>query len=223
MDYDYRSRAGPSPSPYEQHNPMIRTTTSSSTPHASSIYPKIGQTGQPVINSVGRAPPYHHTAPSPSSGTGIRVAIKPEYRITRPPPLLPQMGEIPRSNFHFNFDLEKKILAEAEKENQDWSHLVSENLPSRTRESTSSTISDMTNAPAVDPVVMKYIALGLSREAVPLAVANYGDNPTKVREFVSAYSLLREMGFSSNSVADALIMYNNDTDKALAHFLNSGS
>ena len=31
----------------------------------------------------------------------------------------------------------------------------------------------------VDPVVMKYA--GLNREAVNIAVANYGDNPTKVR------------------------------------------
>lgn len=34
--------------------------------------------------------------------------------------------------------------------------------------------------PFADPIVSKYIAAGLSREAVPLAVANYGDNPTKV-------------------------------------------
>lgn len=32
----------------------------------------------------------------------------------------------------------------------------------------------------VDPVVMKYAASGLNREAVNIAVANYGDNPTKV-------------------------------------------
>ena len=31
-----------------------------------------------------------------------------------------------------------------------------------------------------DPVVSKYIASGLSREVVTVAVANYGDNPTKV-------------------------------------------
>jgi len=31
-----------------------------------------------------------------------------------------------------------------------------------------------------DPIVSKYIAMGLSREAVPIAVANYGDNPAKV-------------------------------------------
>lgn len=34
--------------------------------------------------------------------------------------------------------------------------------------------------PPADPIVSKYISAGLSREAVPLAVANYGDNPTKV-------------------------------------------
>lgn len=75
--------------------------------------------------------------------------------------------------------------------------------------------------PTADPVVRKYIAMGLNRDAVPLAVANYGDNPTKVQEFVSGYTLLREMGFSSNSVAEALLMYDNDADKALAHFLGS--
>lgn len=32
----------------------------------------------------------------------------------------------------------------------------------------------------VDPVVMKYAASGINREAVNIAVANYGDNPTKV-------------------------------------------
>lgn len=45
----------------------------------------------------------------------------------------------------------------------------------------------------------------------------------QVREFVNAYNLLREMGFSSKNVAEVLAMYDNDTDKALAHFLNSSS
>lgn len=31
------------------------------------------------------------------------------------------------------------------------------------------------------------------------------------------------MGFSSNNVAEVLLMYDNDTDKALAHFLNNAS
>lgn len=143
--------------------------------------------------------------------------IKPEYRITPPPQLSPNVGDIPRSTFHFDFDFERKIVAEAEKGNQNWSGLGLENLPSKTSESTSSVGS------VTDPVVSKYIASGLSREAVPLAVANYGDNPTKVREFVDGYNLLREMGFSANNVVEALAMYDNDTDKALAYFLNNAS
>lgn len=46
----------------------------------------------------------------------------------------------------------------------------------------------------------------------------------QVRDFVNGYNLLvREMGFPSKNVAEALVMYENDTDKALAHFLNSPS
>lgn len=44
----------------------------------------------------------------------------------------------------------------------------------------------------------------------------------QVKKFVSGYTALREMGFSSVNVADALFMYENDTNKALAHCL-SGS
>lgn len=45
----------------------------------------------------------------------------------------------------------------------------------------------------------------------------------KVQEFVNGYTLLREMGFSSSAVADALVLHDNNTDKALAHFLSSSS
>ncbi|XP_010261469.1 PREDICTED: uncharacterized protein LOC104600297 isoform X1 [Nelumbo nucifera] len=217
MDYDFRNRAGP---PYDSHNSMYRPNASSSSSshphHGSSLYPRVGQPGHAVIPPASRTTPHHQIA-SPSLGLGIRVAIKPEYRITPPPQLSPQMEDIPRSTFQFDFEFEKKILAEAEKESQNWSKLVLENLPSRGTESISSLGS------AADPVVSKYIASGLNREAVALAVANYGDNPTKVREFVNGYNLLSEMGFSSNSVVEALAMYDNDTEKALAHFLNNPS
>ncbi|MBA0731068.1 hypothetical protein Golax_023234 [Gossypium laxum] len=222
MDYDYRNRTGP---PYEAQIPIYRQQpTSSSSTHpmyGSSMYPRIG--GQPAAHSVAppttRASSFHQNfSPSSSSGLGIRVALKPKYRITPPPQLSPQVGDIPRSNFQFDFEFERKILAEAEKEHMNWSKLGLENLSSKPIETSSS--SSGANS---DPVVSKYIASGLSREAVTLAVANYGDNPTKVREFVTGYNLLREMGFSSNNVAEALLMYDNDTDKALAHFLNSSS
>lgn len=39
------------------------------------------------------------------------------------------MGEIPRSNFQFDFEFEKIVLAEAVKENPNWSRLGIENLP----------------------------------------------------------------------------------------------
>ncbi|XP_010261470.1 PREDICTED: uncharacterized protein LOC104600297 isoform X2 [Nelumbo nucifera] len=183
MDYDFRNRAGP---PYDSHNSMYRPNASSSSSshphHGSSLYPRVGQPGHAVIPPASRTTPHHQIA-SPSLGLGIRVAIKPEYRITPPPQLSPQMEDIPRSTFQFDFEFEKKILAEAEKESQNWSKLVLENLPSRGTESISSL----------------------------------------VREFVNGYNLLSEMGFSSNSVVEALAMYDNDTEKALAHFLNNPS
>ncbi|GAA0184338.1 hypothetical protein LIER_31626 [Lithospermum erythrorhizon] len=194
MEYDYRKRPVQSSSSASHHQM-----------YGQNLYPKVGQS-QP---------------PPSSSGIGIRVAIKPEYRITPPPQMTPQMGDIPRSNFHFEFDLEKKILAEAEKETPNWSRIMGdlrfENIPSKSTESTPSF------GPSPDPIVIKYLALGLSRDVVQIAVANYGDNPSKVKAFANGYNLLREMGFSSNSVVEALLMFDNDTDKALAYFLNNPS
>ncbi|KAG8381201.1 hypothetical protein BUALT_Bualt06G0097600 [Buddleja alternifolia] len=223
MEYDFRSS-------YESNAPAYGrppAATSSAAAHpmygqSPSLYPRVGAAAPNSAATHGRNPPFHHAPPPPPSsssgaGIGIRVAIKPEYRITPPPSLLPQMGEIPRSNFHFDFEFERNVLTEAVKENPNWSRLGIETGPPKPTELTSS------YGPAADPIVSKYIAAGLSREAVPLAVANYGDNPTKVKEFANGYTLLREMGFSSNNVAEALIMYDNDTDKALAHFLNSTS
>ncbi|CAI0449819.1 unnamed protein product [Linum tenue] len=221
MEYDYRNRAN---QPYDPQAPMYRQSSSSATQpghpmYGQPIYPRVGQPGHGGAPPGGRHPAYHQTpAPSASSssGLGIRVALKPEYRITPPPQLSPQMGEIPRSNFQFDFEFEKKLLAEAEKGSINWSRLGLENVPPpRAAEANSSLGS------GGDPIVSKYIASRLNPEAVPVAVANYGDNPTKVREFSNAYTQLREMGFSSNNVAEALLMYDNDTEKALAHFLNS--
>ncbi|KAK4357457.1 hypothetical protein RND71_023067 [Anisodus tanguticus] len=210
--YDFRNRTEP---PYVNQSPMYGRPATTA--------PMYGQApGQPssLYSRVGQHPgnPSFHPTSSPSSitGIGIRVAIKPEYRIAPPPQLSPQVGDIPRSTFHFDFDLEKKILAEAEKESQNWSCLGLENLPSRGSD-------QAYMASSGDPVMNKYIALGLNREAVPLAVANFGDNPTKVKEFADGYTRLKEMGFSSNSAADALLMNDNDTNKAIPHLLNNPS
>ncbi|XP_008437562.1 uncharacterized protein LOC103482940 isoform X1 [Cucumis melo] len=223
MAYDFRNNSGH----YDSH-PMYASTASSTpspSPHpmySQSMYPRIGQQAPSSTPPVARLSSHHHSSspsssPSSSSGLGIRVTIKPEYRITPPPQLSPQVGDIPRSNFHFDFEFEKKVLAEAEKEAPNWNRFGLEQLPPKPVESTSSMGS------IGDPTVSKYVASGLNREAVSFAVANYGDNPTKVQEFVKGYTLLREMGFSSIKVVEALLMYDNDTDKAVAHFLGGTS
>ncbi|XP_057798611.1 uncharacterized protein LOC131014603 [Salvia miltiorrhiza] len=226
MEYDFRKRTAP---PYDSNTPSYGrapSTAAASSAAASHpvygqqslLYPKIGSSGPQSATPHVRNAPFHHAPLPPSnSGIGIRVAIKPEYRITPPPPLLPHLGEIPRSNFHFDFEFERNVLTEAVKENPNWGRLGIDNAPPKANEPTPS------YGPAADPVVSKYIAAGLSREAVPLAVANYGDNPSKVKEFANGFTLLREMGFSSNNVAEALIMYDNDTDKALAQLINAPS
>ena len=50
-----------------------------------------------------------------------------------------------------------------------------------------------------DPVVEKYISMGLGREAVSFAVLNYGDNPTKACSFPLVYLVLWQYYLSSSS------------------------
>ncbi|KAL1206670.1 hypothetical protein V5N11_027230 [Cardamine amara subsp. amara] len=222
MDYDFRNKSGPS-----YGRPMYGPPSTSPSPasnHPMYGYPKIGQQtghGQQFFPPPERNASFqHNTSPflsSSSSGLGIKVTMKPEYRITPPPQLLPRVGDIPRSNFQFDFSLERKVLAEAEKDNPEWSKFGSETPPpAKFPEPTPSSM-------AVDPVVMKYAASGLNPEAVNIAVANYGDNPTKVQEFANGFTAIREMGFPTNSVAEALFMFENDTEKALAHLLHGSS
>ncbi|CAA6665910.1 unnamed protein product [Spirodela intermedia] len=136
----------------------------------------------------------------------------------RSPQLAPQVTEVPRSHFSFDFDFERRILAEAEKGSQNWSRIVPENQPNF-----SASASSAVQCPSWRSGCREVCGNGLGREAATLAVANFGDDAIKVREFVKGYNLLREMGFASKNVAEALAMYDNDTDQALAHFLNSSS
>ncbi|KAH9311356.1 hypothetical protein KI387_026391, partial [Taxus chinensis] len=88
------------------------------------------------------------------------------------PQLSPQLGEIPRSTFQFDFDFERKILAEAEKGSQNWSRIALEN-PSRLKSEPSSLGS------VDDQIISKYVVMGLNREAVSMAVTAFGDDPNK--------------------------------------------
>jgi hypothetical protein len=50
------------------------------------------------------------------------------------------VGDIPRSNFQFDFGLERKILAEAEKDNPNWSKFGIENIPTKASDTSSSKV-----------------------------------------------------------------------------------
>ncbi|KAJ0772236.1 putative ubiquitin-associated protein [Helianthus annuus] len=125
---------------YDFRNRLNSQSSSSSSPHPmygpASLYPKIGHP----------PPPRNNATASPSSGMGIRVTLKPEFRITPPPQMSPHIGEIPRSTFRFDFELERKILAEAEKENPNWSNLGLENLPRETAKPISRAVCHFSNS-----------------------------------------------------------------------------
>ncbi|KZV25378.1 hypothetical protein F511_07262 [Dorcoceras hygrometricum] len=78
----------------------------------------------------------------------LRETIKPEYKITPPPPLLPQLGDIPRSNFHFDFEFERNVIS-AVKENPNWSKLGVENFMNKPTEAASSRSSHVSFALSV--------------------------------------------------------------------------
>ncbi|KAH7434028.1 hypothetical protein KP509_07G097700 [Ceratopteris richardii] len=167
------------------------------------------QLAQPVGPPYGRPPP-----PVPTNApnrTGIRVTLKPEYRLASPPELLPLMDEIPQSTFQFDFSVERRILEEARKESITFTG-------SSRRPSSLNRISEAASTGAAeDPVVSKYMSMGLNREAVVLAITTYGDVQTKVMDFVKSYERLREMGFQPAKIADALGRYDNDMERASAH------
>ncbi|XP_024518641.1 protein HUA2-LIKE 1-like [Selaginella moellendorffii] len=193
---------------YDQHHP---TRPPPPNPSSSSFYPRLPQQA-PAPPTVNRAalPPVPG-APPQSSGLGIKVALKPQYRMAPPVQLSPVIGEVPRTSIaQFDFDFERKVIDDAERGVR--TQIRQHQLANGGETASASQAND-------DPVISKYLSMGLSREAVSLGVAAYGDVQAKVVEFCSAYSLLREMGFPSTAVAGALVMHDNDKEKALAQFV----
>ncbi|KAK4273922.1 hypothetical protein QN277_017224 [Acacia crassicarpa] len=145
MGSNFRTRLGPPP--YNGQIPMYRPAASPSP--APKRMP--GPPGHSDVPPAGRSSPLHHTAPySPSLGLGIKVAVKPEYKITSPAHLSLHAGDLQWSNFQFDFTLERKILAEAKKESPNWSSFVVENLLNKGAESSSPV------TPGSNPVVSNY-------------------------------------------------------------------
>ncbi|PWZ07109.1 hypothetical protein Zm00014a_033424 [Zea mays] len=194
MEYDFRGgRSSSGPGPYG-------APPGGAPGGGSSLYPRVGQPshgGGGASTASPRAAPYHHGSGS-GSGSGSSAPV---------PQLPPEMVEIPRSTFNFDFEYERMILAEAEKENPNWTKFVARPASSGSG----------------DPVVDKYVSMGLGRQAVSFAVLNYGDNPTKVKEFVKSYSILHEMGFTSPNVPELLAIHDNDPDKVIQRLLSSPS
>ncbi|KAH9570226.1 hypothetical protein CY35_02G029900 [Sphagnum magellanicum] len=215
MEYDYRkggggqSRSQSSSSGYD----AARYNRLQSNISSSSLYPRIAQ---PVGPSVNRPPPPPTiaTSSSSSSGTGIKVTIKPIYQVAPPVQLLPQGGEVPRSLFQFDFDLERRILAEAESPGQpSYSRIRADH--SRLANGASASLAEVD-----DPAVGKYIAMGLNKEAVVMAIRTLGDVQNKVLDFCPSYDRLLEMGFQPDAVAAALAKSDIDFEQSLAHLVS---
>ncbi|KAH9555320.1 hypothetical protein CY35_08G107800 [Sphagnum magellanicum] len=191
--------------------PLYRMMTTSSQVNtdssSSSFYPRIAQpVGGPPVNRP--PPPPIAASNSSSSGTGIKVSIKPIYRVAPPVQLSPQGGEVPRSLFQFDFDLERRILAEAESQGQSFSRKPADH----SRQSNGGSVED--------PTVAKYVSMGLNKEAVVMAIRTFGDIQNKVVDFCPSYSRLWEMGFQSDAVAAALATCDNDFERALAYLVS---
>lgn len=173
----------------------------------SSFYPRLAQ----PVASPPVAPPAGQP-PTSKRGSGIRVTIKPELRLGPPVQLSPYPGEIPHSSFQFDFDVERRIVLEAEQQTwpqtRDYSHI--NGGPRASPVPAAQAISE-------DPAISKYLAMGLPPEAVSLAVTTYGDVHNKVLDFCASYSVLQEMGFAPEAICAALGMYDNDREKALAY------
>jgi hypothetical protein len=149
------------------------------------------------------------------SGTGIKVAIKPIYRIASPAQLLVQNREVPRSLFQFDCDLERRILAEAELQGH---HHVRASPPPQSSQANGGPSPNLTEQ-GEDPIVRKYLLMGHSKEAVIAALKTYGDLQNKVVQFCPSYTRIREMGFAPDAVAGALAMHDNDEDRAISYLV----
>ncbi|CAM6042699.1 unnamed protein product [Sphagnum compactum] len=215
MEYDYRKGGGQSRSQSSSSGyDAARYNRLQSNNSSSSLYPRIAQ---PVGPSVNRPPPPPTiaTSSSSSSGTGIKVTIKPIYRVAPPVQLLPQGGEVPRSLFQFDFDLERCILAEAESPGQQPSYSRIRADHSRLANGASASLAEVD-----DPAGGKYIAMGLNKEAVVMAIRTLGDVQNKVLDFCPSYDRLREMGFQPDAVAAALVKSDIDFEQSLAHLVS---
>ncbi|XP_024381917.1 uncharacterized protein [Physcomitrium patens] len=208
MEYDY-GRSGHGSGGYEMGRPMYHSRQGS---NVQGSYPRVGQSaGDALMN---RGPPQAPllSVPSFPSGSAIKVTIKPMYRLGPPAQLRVQSREVPRSLFQFEFDLERRILAEAEQGNL--------NFRAGSGATLSQSNSEADLAEVEDATVAKYLAMGHNKEAVQYALQTYGDDQNKVLDFCPPFNRIREMGFAADRVAKALASCNNDEEQAISSLVS---
>lgn len=137
---------------------------------------------------------------------GVRVTIRPAYRVAPPVQLAPVPPDVAPSVVQLDFDLERSILRGANHDRHSESAAV---RPVQTVSSPPRTVDP-------NPSTARYRAMGLGGESLTLAMATYGDVQEKVVAFCPAYDMLREMGFAPEAVAGALAANGNDPERALA-------
>lgn len=116
--------------------------------------------------------------------------------------------------FQFEFDLERRIIAEA-------GQLGSSHLRASSTVQTSHANGGDNLAEVEDATVAKYLAMGHNKESIQYALQTYGDDQTKILDFCPAYNRMREMGFPGDRIARALASVDNDVDQAISSLVPS--
>ncbi|KAK9807335.1 hypothetical protein WJX73_002681 [Symbiochloris irregularis] len=140
----------------------------------------------------------------------LRVHIAEPYR-THPPVMVgPGLDDIERTQFSFDFDLERQLLADGERRDASLSRQSS------------------TSAQVADPfstLVKHWVDKGFGSEEVALALAaqkgRLEGNDAQVAEFCKGFKALKQMGFRSDLIAGALMESKNDLQVATDMCLNA--
>mmetsp|Transcript_41582 Transcript_41582/g.107669 ORF Transcript_41582/g.107669 Transcript_41582/m.107669 type:complete len:193 (-) Transcript_41582:361-939(-) len=191
------------------------------------MYPSLshGSGGErPQLNTTTMAGPVGggssgHAPLSPTHGgaeTRVRVEIAEEYRIDPPVPLSSIEAVPASSNFQFDFAYEHRVVRRGGgNRSEDESSLVDQLGEELGRSS----------APE-DPLqkmLAQYKQMGYTEEAVSMAAGMYGvdtDKQETVIEFCSNYQRMKEMGFSPEAIAGALVINTNDARAATEQLMS---
>eukprot|EP00898_Chlorokybus_atmophyticus_P005098 jgi/Chlat1/558/Chrsp103S01133 len=194
-----------------------------------SVYPRVNSTSPAVAVPVRAAA----AAAAAGGAGGVRVVMKPEYRMTITPDVRGDASQLGRSpSFRqpaslpvFDFDLERRVVAAAEALRDSTADIEgTHGQAGPAAVEGAEAMAQMPVTPHVseqERVIAKYAQHGFRRQEVILALLAYGDNFEKVLSFCRHFNAIKEMGFSSPAVAGALMLYGEDRDAAITHLLET--